>query len=64
MVGYAIRALMIIAFFIGSCLLCIVPVNAMETTPFLVAFPIVGSIGYVVSLFFAYRLYRSIKKGK
>ena len=64
MVGYAIRALMIIAFFIGSCLLCIVPVNAMETTPFLVAFPVVGSIGYVVSLFFAYRLYRSIKKGK
>lgn len=59
--SYAIRALMVVALFIGSCLLCTVPVNAMETTPFLVAFPIVGSIGYVVSVFFAWRLYKSVK---
>ena len=62
--GYAVRALMVVALFIGSCLLCTVPVGAMETTPFLVAFPIVGSIGYVVSVFFAYRLYKNMKKGK
>ncbi len=62
--GYIIRALMIVAFFIGSCLLCTVPVNAMETTPFIVAFPIVGSVGYVVSIFFAYSLYKKIKKNK
>ena len=64
MVSLAVRALLVIAFFIGSCLLCTVPVNAMETTPFLVAFPIVGSVGYVVSIFFAWRLYKSIKKSK
>ena len=62
--GFVIRSLMIIALFIGSCLLCTVPVDAMETTPFLVAFPVVGAIGYVVSIFFAWRLYKSMKKDK
>ena len=62
LVGYAIRAFMIVAFFIGSCLLCTVPMDARESTPFLVAFPVLGSIGYVVSVFFAYRLYRNVKK--
>lgn len=64
LVGYAIRALMVIALFIGSCLLCTVSPTAMETTPLFVAFPVVGSIGYVVSVFFAYRLFRSMKNGK
>jgi len=62
--GYVIRALMIIALFIGSCLLCTIPPNAMETTPLFFAFPVVGSIGYVVSVFFAYSLYKNMKKGK
>lgn len=62
--GYVIRALLVIALFIGSCLLCTVPMSAMETTPFVVAFPVVGSIGYVVSIFFAYSLYKKMKKGK
>ncbi len=60
----AIKALLVVAFFIGSCLLCTVPVTAMETRPLLVAFPVLGSIGYVVSVFFAYRLYQNIKKNK
>ena len=64
LVAYAVRALLVVAFFIGSCLLCTVPINAMETTPFLVAFPMVGSIGYVVSIFFAWRLYKAMKKDK
>lgn len=64
LLGLAIRALMIIAFFIGSCLLCTVPQGSAETTPLLLAFPVVGSIGYVVSVFFAYRLYQDIKKDK
>ena len=64
LVAYAVRALMVVALFIGSCLLCTVPVDAMETTPFVVAFPIVGSIGYVVSIFFAWRLYKGMKKDK
>ena len=58
-----IRALMIIALFIGSCLLCTVP-RAEGSSPFLVAFPIVGSIGYVVSIFFAWRLYKNAKNNK
>ena len=62
MVNFVVRALMVVALFIGSCLLCTVPVGAMETTPFLVAFPIVGSVGYVVSIFFAWRLYKGTKK--
>ena len=62
MVSLVVRALMVVALFIGSCLLCTVPVGAMETTPFLVAFPVVGSIGYVVSIFFAWRLYKGMKK--
>ncbi len=62
MVNYAVRTFMVVALLIGSCLLCTIPVGAMETTPFLVAFPIVGSIGYVVSIFFAWRLYKSMKK--
>ena len=62
MVNFVVRALMVVALFIGSCLLCTVPVGAMETTPFLVAFPIVGSVGYVVSIFFAWRLYKGMKK--
>ena len=62
LVNFVVRALMVVALFIGSCLLCTVPVGAMETTPFLVAFPIVGSVGYVVSIFFAWRLYKGMKK--
>ena len=61
-VNLVVRAFMVVAFFIGSCLLCTVPLTAKETTPFLVAFPILGSIGYVVSVFFAWRLYKGIKQ--
>ena len=64
LVGYAVRAVLIAAILIGSCLLCTVPINAMETTPFLIAFPVLGSIGYLVCVFFAYRLYRDVKNGK
>ena len=63
-VNLVVRALMIVAFFIGSCLLCTVPMNARDTTPFLITFPILGSVGYVVSIFFAWRLYKGIKGKK
>ena len=62
--SYAIRAFLVAAILIGSCILCTVPSGATERTPFLIAFPILGSIGYVVSVFYAYRLYRDVKKGK
>ena len=61
---YIVRALMIIALFIGSCLLCTVPPNAMEGTQLPAVFPIMGFVGYIVSLWLAFFLYRSVKKGK
>ena len=62
--GYAIRAFMIIALFIGSCLLCTAPVFTSEGLSITIVFPVIGIIGYIVSVFFAYRLYRDMKKGK
>ena len=64
MVRYAVRALMIMALFLGSCLLCTVPPNAMEGTDLPAVFPIMGFVGYIVSLWLAFFLYRSMKKGK
>ena len=62
--GYAIRALMVIALFIGSCLLCLVPQTWADSTPLLVAFPVLGCVGIIVSIFFAWRLFKNMKKGK
>jgi ubiquinone biosynthesis protein len=62
--GYLIRAFMIIAFFIGSCLLCTAPALTTDSGTLTVVIRALGSCGYIVSVFFAYRLYRSIKKGK
>ena len=62
--GYAIRALMIIALFIGSCLLCTCPGPAADVKGITIAFQTIGFAGYLVSVFFAYRLYRDMKKEK
>ena len=62
--GYVIRALMIIGLFIGSCLLCTAPAFTSDSSAFTITFPIIGLVGYVVSIFFTYRLYRSMKKNK
>jgi len=62
--GYAIRALMIAAFFIGSCLLCSSAPITGAGTAFTAAFRTLGFLGYIISVFFAYRLYRDMKKGK
>ena len=62
--GYAIRALMIVALFIGSCLLCTVPFTAGEGASVAAVFPIMGIVGYIVSIFFAWRLYKAMKKNK
>lgn len=63
--GYAVRALIIVALFIGSCLLCTtsaVSGNGMEAVT--VVFRAMGFVGIVISLFFAQRLYRNMRKGK
>ena len=62
--GYAIRALMIIALFIGSCLLCTSSALSNAGMTVAIVFRAVGAVGYLVSIFFAYRLYRNMKKGK
>ncbi len=62
--GYVIRALLISVFFIGSCLLCSSAPIASAGTAFTIAFRTLGFIGYIISVFFAYRLYRNMKKGK
>ena len=63
-VGYAIRAMLIAAIIIGSCLLCSSTAITSADTVFTIAFRTVGFVGYVISVFFAYRLYRDMKKGK
>lgn len=62
--GYLIRAALIIALFIGSCLLCAATAAAGSGTAVTVAFRAMGFIGYLVSVFFTYRLYRDMKKAK
>ena len=62
--GYAIRALMIIALFIGSCLLCTAAPVKFAASAVIIDFPVIGFIGYLLSVFFAFRLYRDMNKGK
>ena len=59
LVGYAIRVLLIVALFIGSCLLCSSAEITNAATAFTIAFRALGLIGYAVSVFFGYRLYRT-----
>ncbi len=64
LVSYAIRALMIVALFIGSCMLCSSTEISNASSGFTHAFRSIGLIGYGGSFFLAYLLYRSVKKGK
>lgn len=62
--GYAIRAFLIVGLFIGSCLLCTVDGLTSNGASITIAFPCIGIIGIIVSLFFGQRLYRNMKKNK
>ncbi len=62
--GYAIRAFMIAALFLGSCLVCLASAMTGEGDPVRIVFQAMGWIGYAVSVFFAYRLYKNSKKNK
>ena len=62
--GYMIRALIIVALIIGSTLLCTTTPIAEDNTTGAIVFRGVGIAGYIVSLFFAQRLYRNMRKGK
>ena len=63
--GYAIRAIIIMALMIGSCILCTTSVmDGSNVQAVTIVFRAIGFVGFCVSLFFAYRLYRNMKKGK
>ena len=61
---YVIRGLIIVALIIGSTLLCTTTPIAEGNTTGAIVFRGVGIAGYIVSLFFAQRLYRNKKKNK
>lgn len=61
--GFVARASLIIALFIGSCLLCTAASIAGSGVLFIV-FLVMGLVGYGISVLFAWRLYRNLKKKK
>ena len=61
---YVIRGLIIVALIIGSTLLCTTTPIAEGNTTGAIVFRGVGIAGYIVSLFFAQRLFRNMMKGK
>ena len=63
--NYAIRALLIIGLIIGCALLCTTSALTGEgVAAMTITFRGVGFIGFIICAFFAYCLYRDIKKGK
>ena len=62
--GYLIRALIIVALIIGSTLLCTTMPISEEKMVGAYALRGIGMTGYLVSLFFAQRLFRNMMKGK
>ena len=62
--GYVIRACMVIALFIGSCLMCTASALTGDDMTVKMLFLVLGIAGYCVSVFLAWRLYRNMKKRK
>ena len=62
--GYAVRALLVIALFLGSCLMCIGSMLIKDNPTFSTIFLVFGIVGYLASAFFAFRIHRNMKKGK
>ena len=61
---YAVRALLIIALFVGSCLMCMASSLTVDSSVIAVVFRVLGFVGYGLSIFFVWRVYRNMKKGK
>lgn len=62
--GYAVHTLMTIALFIGSCLLCTVPVTTGDGNTLAAAFPVMGICGYALSIILAIIIFYKMRKGK
>ena len=61
---YVGQAIIVIALFIGSCLMCLASAIATDGTVVKTLFLILGLVGYAVSVFFVWRNYRNMKKKK
>lgn len=64
LVRYAIRGLLIVVLFVGSCVLCLAPPFTLTTVGVSVEFPVIGFVGYILSVILAFFLYRDVKKRK
>ena len=64
LVRYAIRGLLIVVLFVGSCVLCLAPPYVLNTVNVSIEFPVMGFVGYVLSVILACFLYRDVKKRK
>lgn len=62
--GYIVRGLIIIALLIGSCLLCAAPPVVIGDVSISFVLPLIGIIGFIISIIFAWRLFRNAKNGK
>ena len=61
---YAIRGLLVLVLFIGSCLLCMAPPATLEMTNVHIDFPTIGFVGYIIGVILAVFLYIDVKKRK
>ncbi len=64
LVRYAIRGLLIVVLFVGSCLLCLASPYTLTTIGASIEFPVMGFVGYLLSVILACFLYRDVKKRK
>ena len=61
---YVVRALLIVALLIGSALLCNTAPLSPDNMAGAIAFRGVGIVGFLVSIYFGFRLFGKMKKGK
>lgn len=61
---YFVRGLIVVALLIGSALLCTTAPLSESNTAGAIAFRGVGIVGFLLGVFYSYRLYRNMKKGK
>ena len=61
---YLVRALLIVALLIGSALLCTTAPLSPDNMAGAIAFRGVGIVGFLVSIYFSFRLFGKMKKGK
>lgn len=61
---YAVRGILVAALMLGSALLCTTSPLSPDNMAGAVAFRTVGIIGFLVSIYFGFRLFGKMKKGR